>query len=165
MTLRDKLQLIFGINTGGAIFVEEGCNRIANDRRRCPTPIISRYTFCRGKRKVVRRDGDRKEHIYVDLYSARLLVAVGLLLFLSCLDAYLTLELIGNGRVIEANPIMAFFLRYGPAQFNIIKFIITACCLIVLCLFKNVRVTRICLPVAIKIYLIIVGYEFYLFTV
>lgn len=165
MTLQQKFQILYGMNTGEAIFSDEGYIRIIKDRRKCPTSIISRYTFYGGKRKTVRRDRDKKGHIYVDLYSTRLLIAVLSLLLLSCLDAYLTLELIGKGQVVEVNPIMAFFLQYGPAPFNLIKFIITACCLTVLCLFKNVRITRICLPIAIKIYLMIVGYEFYLFTV
>lgn len=135
------------------------------DRRKGPTPIISRYTFYGGRRKSVRREVEKKTFIYVDLYSTRLLIAVMSLLLLSCLDAYLTLELIGRGHVVEANPIMAFFLDYGPTPFTVVKFVITAVCLIILCLFKNVRVTRICLPFAIKMYLLVIAYEFYLFMI
>lgn len=165
MAFLDKFKMIYGMNAAEAVFADDNCCRIANDRRKCPTPIISRHTFYGGKRKIVRRDRDKKMYIYVDLYSTRLLVAVVALLLLSSLDAYLTLELIGKGQVVEANPVMAFLLQYGPTPFNAIKFIITAGCLTVLCLFKNVRITRICLPLAIKIYLAIVVYELYLFTV
>lgn len=138
--------------------------RTVADRRRCPTPIISRYTFAGGRRKTVRREQDKKVHVYVDLYSARLLIIVISLLILSCLDAYLTLELIEKGSVIEANPIMAYVLNYGVTPFTVIKFGITAFCLTVLCLFKNVRITRVCLPCAIKIYIAVVAYELYLYT-
>ncbi|MBI5055872.1 MAG: hypothetical protein HZB61_04575 [Nitrospirae bacterium] len=136
--------------------------RDSSDRRRCPTPIISRYTFWGGKRKIIRRESDKKNYLFVDLYSTRLLIVILSLLCLSCLDAYLTLVLIEKGKVIEANPIMAHFLEYGFLPFSIIKFVVTALSLIVLCLFKNVNITRIGLPVAIKIYVIVVAYEFYL---
>ncbi|RJO59870.1 hypothetical protein C4544_07595 [candidate division WS5 bacterium] len=143
----------------------ENNSRLHLDRRKCPTPIISRYTFYGGRRRKARREEERKTFIYVDLYSTRLLVAVMFLLLLSCLDAYLTLELIGRGHVVEANPVMAFFLEYGPTPFTVVKFVITASCLTILCLFKNVKVTRICLPFAIKMYLLVIAYEFYLFWI
>jgi len=133
------------------------------DRRKCPTPIISRFTFYGGKRKVVRRVIDKKTHIYVDLYSTRLLVAVLSLLILSCIDAFLTLELIYKGNVIEANPLMAYVLHYGTTPFTIIKFAITAFSLTILCVFKNVKITRVCLPLALKAYCIVVAYEMYLY--
>jgi len=135
------------------------------DRRRCPTPILSRYTLWGGRRKKSRRGGDKKIHKFVDLYSTRLLVAVLFLLSLSCIDAFLTLELINRGVVYEVNPVMAFFLNKGAFQFSLIKFTITSLSLIVICLLKNVKITRICLPVVIKIYLIVVAYELYIYMV
>jgi hypothetical protein len=144
--------------------VEKNC-RLITDRRKCPTPIISRYTFHGGRRKTVRREREKSKYIYVDLYSTRLLIAAITLLLLSCLDAYLTIELIGKGHVVEANPVMAFFLDYGTTPFTVVKFVATAFCLIILCLFKNVKITRICLPVAIKMYVIVIAYEFYLFMI
>ena len=142
-----------------------GDMREVPDRRRAPTPIIGRYTLWGGRRRKTRRHGDKKDHIIVDLYSTRLLVAVLFLLSLSCLDAFLTLELINKGVVYESNPVMAFFLDKGIIQFSLIKFTITSLSLIVMCLFKNVNITRICLPVIINIYLIIVVYELYLYIV
>lgn len=153
------------MNSSVNISTGENSNRLLLDRRKCPTPIISRYTFYGGRRRSIRRKEEKKTFIYVDLYSTRLLVAVASLLILSCLDAYLTLELISRGHVVEANPIMAFFLDYGPTPFTVVKFMITAVCLIILCLFKNVKVTRICLPFAIKMYLVIIAYEIYLFLI
>jgi len=149
------------INVSG----REKNSRLHLDRRKCPTPIISKYTFYGGRRKSARREEEKKTFIYVDLYSTRLLLAVMLLLLLSCLDAYLTLELIGRGHVVEANPVMAFLLDYGPTPFTLVKFVITAICLTILCLFKNVKVTRICLPFAIKMYIIVIAYELYLFWI
>ncbi len=139
--------------------------RVLSDRRKGPTPIISRYTFSGGRRKKIRRGEDKKKHIFVDLYSTRLLVAVLALLCLSCLDACLTLELIERGSVVELNPVMAFFLDYGVYPFSLMKFGLTALSLVVLCLFKNVNITRIGLPIAVKIYLVVVFYELYLYTI
>lgn len=154
-----------GIFTNTYISAEEKIKINRSDRRRCPTPIISRYTLYGGQRKTARRAEDKIEHIFVDLYSSRLLAIVMSLLVLSCLDAYLTLSLIGTGRVIEANPVMAFFLDYGFVPFTLIKFIITSTCIIILCVLKNVKITRICLPCAINVYVFVVVYELYLFMI
>jgi hypothetical protein len=145
--------------------LDETKSREYSDRRQTPTPVFSRYSLSGGRRRLVRRLEDKKKHLFVDLYSARLLIAIILLMCLSSLDAYLTLELIERGKVIEANPIMAYFLNIGIMPFTTIKFVVTATALIVLCVFKNVPVTRISLPVAIKIYMGVIAYECYLFMI
>jgi hypothetical protein len=142
---------------------ENRYQRTLKDRRGTPTPIISKYTVYGGRRKTIRRACDKKTHIFVDLYSTRLLAAVLLLLALSCMDAWLTLALLERGTVVEANPLMAYFLNYGILPFAIFKFVITAIALLVLCVLKNVRITRISLPIAIKIYLAVIIYEIYLY--
>lgn len=144
---------------------EESLNRSGSDRRRCPTSVISRYALFGGQRKVVRREEDKKTHLFVDLYSTRLLIAIILLLCLSSLDAFLTLSLLEKGKVMEANPVMAYVLNFGIMPFTIIKFLITSVALIILCVFKNVYITRVSLPIAIKIYFAVIVYELYLFLV
>ena len=145
--------------------IEEKNSRDLKDRRKHPTPLFSRHTFFGGQRKIIRRAKDKKQHLFVDLYSTRLLIAVVILMGLSCLDAYLTLLLIGKGTVVEANPVMAYFLDFGILPFTAIKFAITALSLIILCLLKNIKATRISLPFAINIYIIIIAYEVYLFSI
>jgi hypothetical protein len=135
------------------------------DRRKTPTPIFSKYTFYGGRRKIIRRSDDKRKHLFVDLYSTRLFVAVLALLLLSGFDACLTLSLISRGHVYEANPFMAYFLDHGIFHFTVVKLIITITAICILCLLKNVRLTRIGLPIAIKIYILIVAYEFYLFLI
>ena len=142
---------------------DEDCSRDHSDRRRRPTPIISQYTFGGGRRKTIRRVTEKRSHLFVDLYSARLLFIVATVITLSCIDAYLTLLLIEKGKVVEANPFMAFLLSYGVFPFIFVKFLITASALIVLCLFKNSRITRISLPLAVKIYLCVIVYEIYIY--
>ncbi len=139
-------------------------NRICADRRGGPTPIFSRYTFWGGQRKTIRRGTDEKKHLFVDIYSNRLLIAVISLISLSCLDGFLTLFLIERGSVIEANPIMAYFLGFGAFYFTLIKFNITAMALTVMVLFKNLRITKHCLPFAISVYIAIIIYELYLYS-
>ena len=140
-------------------------SRNQSDRRITPTPVISKYTLHGGQRKIIRRDYDKGNHLFVDLYSTRLFIAVLDLLLLSGFDAYMTLTLISKGNVYEANPLMAYFLDYGILHFTVAKLIITIASICILCVFKNVRLTRIGLPVAIKIYIVIVAYEFYLFLI
>ncbi len=139
-------------------------NRICADRRRGPTPILSRYTIWGGQRMIIRRGTDEKKHLFVDIYSTRLMIAVLSLICLSCLDGFLTLLLIEEGSVIEANPIMAYFLGYGALSFTLFKFNITALALTVMVLFKNVRITKYCLPFAISVYIAIIIYELYLYS-
>jgi hypothetical protein len=142
---------------------DKECNRDLSDRRQRPTPVISRHTFGRGRRKTVRRTSEKKTHLFVDLYSARLLLVVAAVISLSCIDAYFTLMLIAKGKVIEANPFMAELLSHGVFPFIFVKFIVTASALLVLCLFKNARITRISLPLAVTIYLCVIVYEIYLY--
>ena len=137
--------------------------RVNPERRKHPTPIFSRYTFWGGRRKTI-RENDRKKHLFVDLYSTRLLVEVIFLLCLCCLDAYFTLSLIERGNVIEANPIMAYLLWYGIMPFVVIKFIFTALLIAILTIFQNVKIARFGLPFAIKIYIVVILYELYLFS-
>jgi hypothetical protein len=138
--------------------------RDSTDRRKQPTPVLSKYSLAGGQRKTVRRGRDKKSHIFVDLYSNRLFFAVVLLMTFSCIDAYMTLMLISKGVVEEANPIMAFFLSYGMAPFMLSKVIITAAAITIMCLMKNVKMTRIGLPVALKVYAVIIVYEFYIYV-
>ncbi|MCK5504764.1 MAG: hypothetical protein KAJ10_06355, partial [Thermodesulfovibrionia bacterium] len=68
------------------------------------------------------------------------------------------------GSVIEANPIMAYFLSFGALYFTLFKFNITAMALTVMVLFKNVRITKYCLPFSISVYIVIIMYELYLYS-
>ncbi len=125
--------------------------------------MISKYTLHGGRRKTIRRETDKKQYLFVDLYSTRLLVIVVAILILSCIDAALTLALIDRGIVREANPFMASVLDYGVLPFTLIKFGLTAFALIILCIFKNAKLARIGIPVAIELYIAVVLYESYLY--
>jgi hypothetical protein len=59
-----------------------------------------------------------------------------IILFLSVSDAFLTLLLIGNG-AYEANPVMAYFLKFGPYIFFTVKYTLTSLGLIALLIYRN----------------------------
>ena len=144
--------------------IEAECDRELADRRGRPTPMLSRYSLF-GRRKDIRRDEDKGKHIYVDRYSARTLIFILAILLLGIADAILTLYHIENNQAKELNPIMDFFLRISPDIFFNVKYIVTALCLLILCLHKNLPIVRYLLAGVFVVYLIIIINHVYLFFV
>jgi hypothetical protein len=139
--------------------------RAVADRRKQPTPMFSRYTFLGGRRKTIRRDEDKDVHIYVDLYSRRLLLILLSLLLLNYADAYLTLYLINLGIVVEANPIMDFFLQFGVTHFILAKFLVSLVAIPILCLLKNIFFVRVLILMITTGYFSLILYELYIFFI
>jgi len=138
---------------------EKTDRRIVPDRRKQPTSFISRFTFINGGRRTIRREADRKKHIFVDWYSPKLLITLLILLILSLLDAYFTLTLIKEHGVVEANPVMAFYLECGNVSFIIEKFLFTTVSIFIFCLYNNFSVTKVSLTSSIIIYAAVILYE------
>ena len=90
------------------------------DRRRRPTPILSRYTFF-GRRKYVRREEDKQAYIYVDQYSLRTMLFMLCILLMGIADAILTLYHINENQAKELNPLMDFLLQINPHIFFNVK--------------------------------------------
>ena len=59
--------------------------RSITDRRKRPTPSLSRYTFFGGRRKIIRRQENKRKHNFVDLYSPSLLITLLVVLILTSL--------------------------------------------------------------------------------
>ncbi|MCA9726483.1 MAG: hypothetical protein KC729_02300 [Candidatus Eisenbacteria bacterium] len=90
------------------------------DRRRRPTPLLSRYTFT-GRRRHNRRGDDPASGYYVDWVEGNYrsaVIAVGIFI---ALDALATLEILSRGGS-EANPLMARLLGHSVWTFLIVKF-------------------------------------------
>jgi hypothetical protein len=136
--------------------------RVLVDRRQRPTRILSRYTI-RGRRKVVRRKEDRRKHIYVDRYGLNLFLILMGILALGTADGLLTLYHVKVNNAVEMNPIMNFFLGLGPKIFFHVKYVVTALCLLILCLHKNLTIVRYLLISVFIVYLLIVVNHIYLF--
>ncbi len=137
--------------------------RRTGDRRRRPTPLLSRYTLFGGRRLGDRRGGGAAGS-YVDRYSPGLavsLVAVGVL---CALDAVFTLlYLQKNGT--EANPIMdALIHATGARTFVVVKCLVTNVGLVVLCAHKNFPLVRAVIGGLLAVYSALFVYHIYLAT-
>jgi hypothetical protein len=93
------------------------------ERRRRPTPMVSRYTF-RGRRRDIRRSPEGRRGYYVDRYSPIEIAGVIVLLTLTVIDAMATLHILRKGGT-ELNPIMRSALEVGNEYFLISKLTIS----------------------------------------
>jgi hypothetical protein len=137
----------------------ETSSRIIPDRRKRPTPFISRYSFIGARRKTIRREQDKKRYVFVDRYSTRLFLILMILSTLSIVDSYFTLTLIKGNLAVEINPIMAFFLDQGNTPFVLFKFLFTTIPLFVLCICKNRPITKVLVICIVSFYLLIIIHE------
>ena len=105
----------------------------------------------------------------MDEYSPTLLGFIIFLLILSLVDGLTTLHLLDTG-VFELNPIMAFFLDFGPWFFLIAKFLLTcfgAACLLVVSnsdAFGGRIHVRDIFPAMISLYLVVIVWNFFLYS-
>ncbi len=127
------------------------------DRRERPTPMFSRYLL-RGKRRSGRRDEEKKQ-VYVDRPGPWIWLAFVAVVGLSALDAIYTLDLLGAGKAVEANPVMRAALHLGTTEFVVIKTTMTLLAVGFLCLHKNWPLGRFCLAFAILGYSTLVVYH------
>ena len=89
----------------------------------------------------MRRQADRRRFYLFDYYSPKIFFVVTLILLLSVMDALLTLWLLGEG-ARELNPVMAYFLNFGPNAFMAAKYLITSASVIIVVLFNYILVQR-----------------------
>lgn len=171
----DTAQVYSGVGSNLKLYEQKEDSRDAQlaierrDRqdRRKPSIRGFLYGLFRARRRGPRRAENYMDH-YTDWYDVKLLVLSLGLLLLSCLDAAMTMKLLSLGAV-ELNPIMDKLLLQGANYFIGIKIAVTALCVIVLVahnklkIFKFVRVDII-LITAVFMYLGLVTYEFYLYT-
>ncbi len=94
-----------------------------------------------GSRKEVRRLDDHRKNFFLDIYSLKVFSIIISVVLLSVIDATLTLYLIRNGAA-EINPIMEYFLKYGPLPFLSAKYLLTTASMILLLIHKNVYLFR-----------------------
>ena len=142
-------------------------NRSGKDRRTKSGFNIRSFLFG-GKREEIRRQEDTRRIFYVDQFSPRLFYTITTIVFLCALDALLTLNLLHRG-AYEVNPVMAFFLEFGPYTFFTCKYSLTIVPVIVLLKFRNISVrmieisTRTVLHILAVFYIAVVAWELYLF--
>jgi hypothetical protein len=134
--------------------------RIQRDRRRRPTPGLSRYTFL-GRRKAFRRKEDRERGGYVDRYSSKLFIAIVAILIFNFLDALLTTTILGGGGQ-ELNPLVCSVIQLYEEKFWIWKFGIVSTGLILLCLHSKFGRVKSLIGAIASLYAAVVVYQIYL---
>jgi hypothetical protein len=122
-----------------------------------------------GRRAQIRRKEDMQRYFSVDRYSPSFFAAIIFILFLSVVDALLTLFLIENG-AFEVNPIMAYYLKIGPYSFLAVKYALTIIGVFVFLLLRNIYLrplkmyTGTLLYVVIAVFVTVVAWQLYLIS-
>jgi hypothetical protein len=102
-------------------------------------------------------------------HGPRLVAAILVVLMLTVIDAFLTLELIHRGAK-EVNPVMAYYLSLGPLVFFSVKYFLTTACILLVLIYKNVRLfgtrfqVKMILPILIIPLALTVQWELFMFT-
>jgi len=140
--------------------------RSGRERRARPTSPFTLQSLV-GSRGHYRRKEDARRFFYVDVYSKSSAALLLSTMALSIADAFLTLWLVGKNAG-EVNPVMGFFLKMGPFQFILVKWLMTAFGLVVLLILKNhyvwqgrVKIVAVLFIVPL-IYLVLVSYEVFM---
>ncbi len=141
--------------------MEEFDERVQKDRRRQPTPGLSRYGFF-GRRKGLRRHSDQEKGGYVDRYSSGLFVVLVSIIVLNVLDALFTMIILEEKGSWEINPIVQSVMDLCGDKFWIWKFGIVSLCMVLICLHSRFkRVMALCIGSAF-LYLAVILYQIFL---
>lgn len=130
--------------------------RASSDRRRGPTPWISRH-WLRGRRRGGRRAGEERD-AFVDRYRAWEWAAVAALLALCVADLLLTLDVLERGGE-EANPVMRWALERGTGTFAALKLGLTLLGALVLLVRVRFRWMRQALLGLVAAYVLLLGWH------
>jgi hypothetical protein len=136
--------------------------RTFQDRRRKPTPIMSRYTLC-GRRSSFRRGEDQRRGGYVDRYGLELLCVPLLIAGLNILDAFFTITILESGGR-EINPIVLWAIEtFGHMAWSL-KFAVVSCGAVLLCLHYHFRMAKVSLLVMAILFSGVVMYQLLLLS-
>jgi hypothetical protein len=132
-------------------------DRAIQDRRKKPTPVLSRYTLC-GRRSSFRRAEDQRKGGYVDRYGPKLCLCLILIVVLNVLDAVCTIIILGEGGS-EINPVFRWALAtYGDTAWPL-KCALVSSFAIILCMHGHFRLGKISIIVAAILYSGVVMYQ------
>lgn len=133
------------------------------DRRRRPTPMLSRYSFFGGRRRSFQSTIDAEDS-YVDVYNSRLVTLVLVFFALTVFDAIATVYYIDHVHGSEWNPIADWMLKRGRLFFVLAKGIPTGLMLLFVMIHKNFRYGRIALAIGFAFYFLLGIYHVFLQT-
>jgi len=86
---------------------------------------------------------------YVDLYEPHLFFLSLAVVCMSCVVAFMTLNVIQNGKALEWNPVMAVLIQHNVHSFIAVKYMLTALPILILLahksftLFGKIRISRL----------------------
>jgi len=135
-------------------------HRTPQDRRKQPTPGLSRYTFF-GRRRTFRRRSDQAKGGYIDRYSSTLFFFVILTLGLNVLDVLLTVMIL-DLKGWEVNPVVRSVMETHGDGFWIWKFGIVSASMVLLCLHSKFKPVRTVIVALCSIYVLVVLYQIFL---
>lgn len=130
------------------------------DRRRQPTPMLSRFVWW-GGRRIAGRRVEEQANLYVDQHGPVLLLVVLTLTALNFLDAYFTVLFLSYGGQ-ELNPVVDLLLCLGPWPFVLTKSLGVGACTAFLTVTKNFLAARIGLGVLSTGYAVLLGWHLHL---
>jgi hypothetical protein len=142
---------------------EVAVDKRVKDQRRLFSWRTIFFGFTRSRRRNLRRDLDA-EVLFIDWHHPWLFfLAVGTMP-LSCVDAFMTLQLLDRG-MVEANPVMAAMLGQGTTTFAVGKMLMTGTSILILVFLAKSRFlnrirTGLLLTAFFTIYACLVCYEF-----
>jgi len=137
-------------------------NKRAIDRRSFSWRTVF-FGFARSRRHSLRRQEDA-EVLFIDWHHPWLFfLAVGTMI-MSCIDAFMTLQLLQHG-MIEANPVMAAILDQSTTAFAISKVSMTGISILILVFLAKTRFlnrvrTGLFLTMFFSLYACLICYEF-----
>jgi hypothetical protein len=134
--------------------------RIPKDRRKQPTPVLSRFTL-RGRRRTFRRKEDQERGGYVDHYDSALLIPLTLTSGLTVLDALFTMMILDDGGW-EVNPIVRSVIDLYGDRFWVWKFSIVSVPLVLLSLHSKFRLVMPVISGISAIYIIVILFQIFL---
>jgi len=141
-----------------AFWIPDMDKRDQPDRRKKPTPMLSRYTFLRGRRSSFRRREDRLRGGYVDRYGHRLFTVLLGIVVLNIFDALFTHVILDSGGT-ELNPVAGWAFAMFGNHFIVWKLAVIGLGLLLLCLHSKYRLAKAVIVMAVALYSGVVLYQ------
>jgi len=140
--------------------LEQRGKRNPGDRRKQPTPGLSRFSLW-GQRRGFRRRVDQQRGGYVDRYDPGLFFILLLTVGLNVLDALCTMMILDQGGW-ELNPILCSVIELYGDWFWVWKFAIVSTSLFLLCIHSKFWRVRTIVMAAGSVYATILLYQIFL---
>lgn len=142
----------------------DAAGRRGPDRRKRPTPMLSRYVLWGGRRRHVRR-AEEREGAFVDVHGAGVFVIVVGIVALNLLDAWFTLLFLSHGGQ-ELNPVVQALLdsAWHPWPFIGMKTVGIGLACMFLAMARNFQAARLGLWAVFLGYTCLLGWHLYLLS-